>query len=226
MRAMIFNKPAAVVFDFDGTLADTTGLIVACYQATYQYLAIVAPPPERIAATIGLSLEAAFALLTDMSEQDAAAAARCYRTLFMEREINGSVSLEPFAGMPEVVAHCVRRGMPRAVGSSRGHDSLDPMLRSLGLFDSFDLVVDHSDAGVGKPDPAMLTVIADRLGVPRSDLLMIGDTTYDIEMGNNAGCRTIAVTWGNHDRRTLSDAGPTHIVDRPEEIISLLSGAE
>lgn len=223
---MKFKKPAAVVFDFDGTLADTTGLIVSCYQATYDYLGVDPPPAQQIAATIGLSLEAAFALLTNMTDEDAAAAARCYRTLFMEREINGSVLLKPFAGMPEVVAHCVAGGLPRAVGSSRGHDSLDPMLRSLGLFDSFDLVVDHSDAGVGKPDPAMLTVIADRLGVPRSDLLMIGDTTFDIEMGNNAGCRTIAVTWGNHDRKTLAEARPTHMVDTPEEIIALLNGAE
>ena len=221
---MMITKPAAVVFDFDGTLADTTGLIVSCYRATYQHLGLEAPPAERLAATIGLTLEAAFALLTNMSDEDAGAAALCYRTLFLDRGPQGMNGLKEIAGMSEVVVHCVDQSLPCAVGSSRGHDSLDPMLRFLGMYDSFDLVVDHSDAGAGKPDPAMLTVIAERLKVPRSDLLMIGDTTFDIEMGNNAGCRTIAVTWGNHDRAMLANANPTHMVDSPAEIIALLDG--
>ncbi len=69
--------------------------------------------------------------------------------------------------MLDVVADCVGQESPRAVGSSHRHDSLDPMLRTLGLFDSFDLMGDHSDPGVLTPPPT-LTVIAERLGVLRS----------------------------------------------------------
>ena len=211
--------PGAIVFDFDGTIGDTRGLILSCFLATYRELELPAPSEEAIAATIGLRLERAFANLSDLDDAASLAAANSYRRIFHARD---HAAVAPIRGVPEVVRRCHGAGLPIAVGSSRGHDTLDPMLKGLGLFELFGLVLDHGDAGAEKPDPAMLQVVARRFGVAPSQLIMIGDTTFDVEMGNNAGAFSVGVTWGNHTREQLLGANPSLIAESPEELTSFL----
>lgn len=214
-------KVEAIVFDFDGTIGDTRGLIVSCFLATYDALGIDPPTEADIASTIGLPLERSFEMLSGLSEAESGHAAEVYRRLFTDR---GTDELRPIPGMPEVVAACSTLGVPLAVGSSRGHASLDPMLELLGVYHYFDAVLDHDDAGKAKPAPDMLFRIAERFGVAPEGIVMIGDTVFDLEMGRNAGARTIGVTWGNHGREQLLGAEPTLLVDRPSEILDYLEG--
>jgi phosphoglycolate phosphatase len=213
------QKPAAIVFDFDGTIADTQALIVSCFRATYERLGRPAPSFEAIAATIGLPLERAFQQLSGFSETEADEIAAEYRRVFDGRVGEETV---PIAGMPEVVRACRALGVPLAVASSRGTGSLLPMIDALGLAGCFREVVGREDVTEEKPAPAMLVEVARRLAVPVTELLMIGDTYYDLEMARRAGCRALGVSFGNHSRQELSKAEPAAIVDAPEKILGLL----
>lgn len=210
-----------MVFDFDGTIGDTKSLIITCFQATYTELGLPIPEESAIASTIGLPLESAFDRLSAFGADESATAAAVYRRRFAQLDFRG---VRPFAGMPEVVTGCRDRGIPVAVASSRNHRTLDPMLEALGIFDHLELVVDHDDAGTEKPDPEMLYLIARGLEIDPKELVMVGDTRYDIEMGKNAGSRTVAVTWGNHSPEELAALEPDLLARRPEEITRFLCG--
>ncbi|MFP4331158.1 MAG: HAD family hydrolase [Spirochaetaceae bacterium] len=213
----LLPKPEAIVFDFDGTIADTRSLIVSCFRKTFAALSITAPQERLIAATIGLPLETAFARLTGLGGIESLAAADRYREIFRSLDLP---EVEPIAGMDALVRRLAAAGVPLAVASSRDHDTLDPMLSSLGLFDLFATVIDSDDAGREKPEPDMLFLAAERLAVPPGRLVMIGDTSFDIEMGHNAGAWTIGVTWGNHSREEIEAAKPTIIVTEADQIAS------
>lgn len=164
-------------------------------------------------------METSFARLSGLDDSNSAEAAAVYRECFATLD---SRKVPPIPGMPGVVRAVHGAGLRLAVASSRGHDTLDPMLRALGLLDYFDLVMDHQDAGREKPHPAMLHAIADAFRREPVELVMIGDTVYDLEMGRNAGSLTIGVTWGNHSREELATMEPWLIVDEPPEILQAL----
>lgn len=215
----LLPEPEAVVFDFDGTIADTRGLIVSCFRKTYGALGMEPPEETLIAGTIGLPLATAFARLSGFSSAESEQAAERYRTLFRELDVR---EVAPLPGMVPLLHRCAEAGIPLGVASSRGHDTLDPMLEALGVFELLGAVVDTADAGEEKPNPQMLLLAAEKLGVKPSRVVMIGDTSFDIEMGRNAGAWTIAVTWGNHSREELEAAKPTILAARAEEIASAL----
>lgn len=212
-------SPKAIVFDFDGTIADTQALILSSFRATYERLGRPAPAADDIAATIGLPLERAFQNLSGFTETEAREVAAEYRRLFDSRVKEETLPIE---GMPEVVKACAALGRPLAVASSRGRGSLIPMIEALGLDGCFDVVVGREDVAEEKPDPALLREIARRLQVAPDELLMIGDTYYDLEMARRAGAIAVGVTFGNHSREELSRAEPAAIVERPAEILQLL----
>ena len=219
MMTMPQISPAVVVFDFDGTIADTLATIVACYRATYEKLGTPAPSDERIAATVGLPLSTALRVQSGFDDDQLSTAVAVYRDVFSGLDL---AAVQPIPGMPDVVRACVVAGFPVAVASSRSHQSLDPMLKALGLFDCMSIVVDHTDAGEEKPHPAMLFTIARSLDVPVTELVMIGDTTFDIRMGHAAGCATIGVSWGSHSRSALEETAPSFLVDETAGILDAL----
>ena len=211
--------PAAVVFDFDGTIADTLAVITACYRAMYAALGDPCPTDREIAATVGVPLETAIRMQSGYADGELSRAVDAYRDAM--RRLDLSI-VKPFDRMPEVIHACRDAGITVAVASSRSHASLDPMLSALGLYDQMAMVIDHTDAGHEKPHPAMLTLIARSLGVGASQLAMVGDTSFDIEMGHAAGAMTIGVTWGSHERSTIEHANPTVIADSPDQILTAI----
>ncbi len=213
------RTPAAVVFDFDGTIADTLAVITACYREMYAALGDPCPTDREIAATIGVPLETAIRMQSGYTDEMLSRAVDAYRDAMRRLDLS---LVEAFDGMPEAIRACVDAAIPVAVASSRSHQSLDPMLSALGLFDTMAMVVDHTDAGHEKPHPAMLAVIAESLGVDPSLLVMVGDTTFDVEMGHAAGAMTIGVTWGSHERISIERANPTVIADSPSQILAAL----
>ncbi|TVQ28878.1 MAG: HAD family hydrolase [Spirochaetaceae bacterium] len=213
------RTPAAVVFDFDGTIADTMAVIIECYRAMYAALGDPCPTDREISATIGVPLETAIRMQSGYADGMLSRAVDAYRDAMRRLDLS---LVQSFDGMPGVIRACAAAGMPVAVASSRSHQSLDPMLSALGLYETMAMVIDHTDAGHEKPHPAMLTLIAESLGVDASLLVMVGDTTFDVEMGHAAGAMTIGVTWGSHERTSIERANPTVIADSPPQILAAL----
>ena len=215
--------PRAILFDFDGTLADTARGIVATVQGTLERLGYPAADPAAVRRTIGLPLTDCFRLATAVPDAQVDDAVAIYRQLFP------SLALDHIVIYPHVLDTLDllrRRGHILAIVSSRHHMSLDPLVQQLGIIRHIPLdhVFGEGDGTALRPKPApdlALHALA-ALGLPASDALVVGDTTFDILMGSSAGCRTCAVTYGNQQRPQLLTAHPGAIIDRFDQLPATL----
>lgn len=213
------SRPTALVFDFDGTIADTRTIIVDSYREAFTRVEIDCPSDKEISATIGIPLASAFRALTGADDELIDRAVEAYRDVFRQRGYGDVVA---FPGMVQVARSCHAAGFRMGIASSRSNQSLGDMVKHLGVADCFEVTASREDATHDKPHPELLLSVVSRLGVEPRQVLMIGDTTFDIEMGHAAGCLTCAVTWGNHNRAQLKSVHPTVLVDDAADFEPLL----
>ena len=201
------DYPTLYILDFDGTLADTGGIIRASMHHAFAALGL----PDRTDAdcdtTIGLPLEVGFArLFPDASAGDLPARyVAIYRRRFDELNVPGAVPL--FPKVAETLESLRARGARIAIASSRHRRTLDIFVRDLGLSPWIDAVLGGEDAPRPKPDPALVLKVQCRFGADPASTVVVGDTPYDMEMGRRAGCRVIGATYGYGARKALIDAG-------------------
>lgn len=201
-----------LIFDFDGTLADTTGAIILTIAQTLAALGRKAPPGEDFTPYIGLPLKKIFELaLATADEKLTAEAVRVYRQRFPE---NCKTSVRLFPGVRDGLAGLRDAGMVLAIASSRGRASLLALTERLGITADFACIAGEEDAPRPKPAPDMALLVADRTGIPPGSAMFIGDTVFDIACGKAAGMRTCGVAYGNHSGAQLLDAGADHVIDR------------
>ena len=200
----------AVLFDFDGTLADTAPGIVLTMQETFRCMGLPIPQEDTIRQTIGLPLADCIRILGKLPAEDVERGTEIYRELFPAFELT---HITIFPAVPETVRELHSRGIRMAICTSRGRGSLESILSRNGLWEYFEAVVTASDNITPKPAPDMVLTLLDRMGLVPEDALVVGDTTFDVLMGNRAGCRTIAVTYGNHPPQQLRSVGPGRIID-------------
>ena len=205
-----------ILFDFDGTLADTAQGIVETLRESFVRLGRPVPTEEEMVATIGRPLWKAFQTLGNMTDEEAFQAVEIYRQLFMEYEIP---NIRMFPGVVAMLEQLAQRGIRMAVVTSRDRHSLDLILQNNGIDRYFEMEVTVDDHLTPKPAPDMVLTLLKRMEIQADETLVVGDTTFDIEMGNRAGCRTCAVTWGNHSRELLATVCPDLIIDELGEIL-------
>ena len=203
---------AALIFDFDGTLADTQRGILATAQEVLRRMGYAPADEQALAATIGLPLKENFTRGAGLSEEEADRAVAIYRDIFEKVAIP---VITCFPGVEEVLATLAERGVPMAVASSRGQHSLEGLMQHLGLDRYIPLahVFGVETAARHKPAPDMVYVIMGKLGVKPEETLVVGDTTFDIEMGKAAGCYTCGVSYGNQSADQLAGASPNYLLD-------------
>lgn len=209
---------AALIFDFDGTLADTQRGILATAQEVLRRMGRGPADEKALAATIGLPLIENFTRGAGLSEEEAGRAVEIYRDIFESVAIP---TITPFPGVEETLAALFSRGVPMAVASSRGQRSLEILMQHTGLDRYIPLthVFGLETAARPKPAPDMVYVILGKLGAKPEGTLVIGDTTFDIEMGKAAGCYTCGVTWGNQSASQLAGASPNYLLDDLRQLI-------
>ena len=212
-------KFSNIVFDFDGTLADTATEIVATMVRTFRDLGYHIPSEEAMRQTIGMRLSLALASLAGLDEAQTEEATAHYRKIFMAEGI-GRVKL--FPGVAEGLRVLNSSGVRLAIATSRNSESLKEILQMNDVTECFEAFVTNSDHLAPKPDPEMVKVLMERMCIKAEDTLVVGDTTFDIQMGNDAGCSTCAVTWGNHDRSMLESSFPSFIVNDFRELLKLV----
>ena len=203
---------AAIIFDFDGTLADTRRGILATAQEVLRRMGLPPADETAMAATIGLPLIENFTRGVGMSEEDAQRAVTIDRAIF---EAVGVPVIDLFPGVEETLRTLAERGVPMAVASSRGQHSLEMLMQKTGLAQYIPLehLFGVETAARPKPAPDMVYVILGRLGAKPEETLVVGDTTFDLEMGRNAGCYTCGVSYGNQTAEQLATASPNYIID-------------
>ena len=193
-----------VILDFDGTIADTKSLIVSTMQQTLSVLGLPARSDEACASMIGLPLRQTFTDLIPMDDETADLCDKTYRELFMQNNKPGIVKLFPH--VRETIAELYAMGIIITVASSRGRDTLVSFLDEMGLMMYISKVVSSQDVEQAKPALDMVYVIMEHSEAEKEDVLMVGDTVFDIDMGKNAGVKTCGVTYGNGKIDELSHA--------------------
>lgn len=112
--------------------------------------------------------------------------------------------------------------MKIAIASSRHRHTLDRYVKELGLAPLVEMTIGADDVTKAKPDPQPVNIVLEALGVPAEETVMVGDAPFDILMGRAAGCRTIAVTYGNGTAEDLQAAGADFLAGKFSEILDMI----
>lgn len=198
------NKIKAIILDFDGTLGDTTDVIIRTIQATIKELGLPSRTDAECAAMIGLRLTDTPPALFPEENVNINKYASTYRRLFHTFNSDGAVRIYPH--VMETLTELKNRGMILTIASSRSHSTLDDYVMKLGFSDLISLVIGAEDVSEGKPSPEAVNMTLQQLDIKAEEALVVGDTSFDIDMGRNAGAKTCGVTYGNGTIESLSNA--------------------
>lgn len=197
-----------IVFDWDGTLFDSTALIVQCIQAASRDLGLPVPDDERAAYVIGLGLHDALQhAVPGLAPERYPELGRRYRAHYFARQHELVLFPGTLAMLQALKAR--RHGLAVATGKSRA--GLDEALAHASLRGVFD-ATRTADETASKPDPLMLNQLMREFGTEPGRTLMIGDTTHDLQLAANAGTASLAVSYGAHAPETFRALGPLAVL--------------
>ena len=196
-------SPQLIIFDWDGTLADTTAPIIRTMQAAFQECGWPPPADEAVKPLIGNSLAGIIARL--LPEGDAAQQAEIARAYSLSTLNPNNQNMMLFADALPCLDALKQKGYWLAVATGKGRRGLDMAMAETGSAGFF-LATRTVDECAAKPQPEMVLSICEELGVPVSRTLVIGDTSHDLNMAYNAGCQAVAVTTGAHEAHQLQSA--------------------
>ena len=231
-----------VVFDWDGTLFDSTALIVRCIQAACRDIGVPVPSEQQAAYVIGLGLHDALQhAVPGLPRERYPELGQRYRHHYFASQD----TLVLFPGTLEMLHALKARNHWLAVATGKSRRGLDEALRTVltnepaaqpapqggsgdlgrpgvslkGLFDG----TRTADETAGKPNPLMLQQLMREFGTEPERTLMIGDTTHDLQMALNAGTASVGVSFGAHDHAMFADLGPLHVAHSTAELARWLA---
>jgi pyrophosphatase PpaX len=206
------------LFDLDGTLIDSIELILRSYRHTMRTHRGEEPADADWMEGLGTPLWVQFRQFTDDPvEIDAMVATYRAYNLAHHDEL-----VRPYEGVVEAVRALKRRGRPLGLVTSKMRSGAMRGLVRASLDDAFDVVVGADDVTHPKPHPEPVRLALERLGVPASDAVFVGDSRHDLVAGRAAGVKTAAALWGPFDRSHLEDLAPDYWLERPADL-SLLT---
>ena len=196
-----------IVWDFDGTLADSRPLIVAGMEHALQGLGLQALPGIREAwlRQVGLPVEEGLKRTFAGLDVDFTEVMKVYRSFDW---LANEHLLQPFPGMSELVHELHGRGVKMAIASSKRTVPLKRQLTTLGWAACFDPLVTPDDVRLGKPHPESLEICLKVHGLRPEEAVMIGDTPFDLEMAQRARVPSVAVGHGFYGQDALLECGP------------------
>jgi phosphoglycolate phosphatase len=196
-----------VVFDWDGTLFDSTALITRCIQAACVDVGVPRPSDEQASYVIGMGLiEALQHAAPGLARERYPELGARYRHHYLARQHE----LTLFDGTLTMLEALKARGHLLAVATGKSRRGLDDALSSSALRGLFD-ATRTADETASKPDPRMLHELMNDLVVGPERTLMIGDTTHDLQLALNAGVASVGVSYGAHDHGAFDTFPTRHI---------------
>jgi pyrophosphatase PpaX len=218
-----------VLFDLDGTLIDTTDLILASFAWTFDHhLPGRLPARETLVHTFGRSLPAVLReLAAEHHDGDPDLLTSSMLATYRDFQLKQHDTLiKPFPGVAEMLRELHARQRRLGLVTSKREGFARRGLAIFGLEPLFEVAIFHDDTARHKPEPEPLLLAAERAGLMPGNVVYVGDSIHDVAAGRAAGMRTVSVLWGPFDRAVLERAGPDHIVERPEDLVTLLTKDE
>ena len=203
-----------IAFDWDGTLFDSTAIITRCIQLAVMDVGGKRPSDQDASYVIGLGLMQALAhAAPDVPSSKYPELGQRYKHHYMAHQ--NDISL--FAGVLPMLADLKTRNHLLAVATGKSRRGLDDTLLAVELHGVFDSSR-TADETAGKPHPLMLQELMQELGVEAHRVLMIGDTTHDLQMALNAGCPSIGVSYGAHEPAAFEPLDPRFVAHSVAEL--------
>lgn len=210
-----------IIFDFDGTLADTAELTVETMHKTNRALNLPDKSDAECKAMIGYRLEEIPSILwpemPDLSERYAAT----FREIYKSAKEDFKVRTYP--GVSDTLTRLKLNGIRMAVASSRSKVSLMDLCHELHIDDYFQMVVGGGDVKNGKPAPDPVNLVLATQGWDKDETLVVGDMSVDILMGKAVGAATCGVIYGNGSVAELRDVGADYLISDFSELKDLLN---
>ena len=209
-----------IAFDWDGTLFDSTTIIARCIQAAVRDVGGKEPTFEAASYVIGMGLMQALAhAAPDVPQEMYPRLGDRYRHHYFA--IQHEISL--FEGVLPLLAALKGRGHVLTVATGKSRRGLDEALATSALAGVFD-ASRTADQTAGKPDPLMLRELMAEFDIPPERTLMVGDTTHDLQMALNAGCASVAVSYGAHDHAVFDALTPLFVAHSVAQLHEWLLG--
>lgn len=201
------------VFDLDGTILDSRANIVRAVQEAAGLLGMEPPPADEIPKVIGLSLTEALArLFPHLDDARARDMDQAYRTCFVRSRTRPDYDEPLFEGTREVLDALEAEGVLLGIATGKAMRGVRHFLEHHGLAGRF-ATIQTPDHSPGKPHPGMLRRAMVETGALPAHTVMIGDTSFDMQMARAAGVSALGVAWGNHPVTELEAAGAHRLVD-------------
>ncbi len=208
----------AVLFDLDGTLIDSTRLIIESYHHTMRVHRGRTLPDAEWIAGLGTPLRVQFRRFTE----DEAEVQRMIATYREWNLAHHDATVRSFPGAVDAVKSLKARGALVGIVSSKNRHGVDRGLALCGFDGLFDTIVTSDDLEASKPDPAPVTAALEHLGTAPAAALFVGDSPHDIAAGRDAGTRTAACLWGPFERQALAVERPDFWLDSFQDLNALL----
>ena len=210
------------VFDCDGTLVDSQHSIISSMDAAFDAHGVPRADRNAIRRVVGLPLLTAIQHLSPNHPPELVEAVRGdYGKAWHHLRETEGLNEPLFPGLLAVLDRLEQDGWLLGVATGKSRRGLDGTLESHSILERF-VTLQTADRARGKPHPEMLLNAMDETGAAPSETVMIGDTTFDIEMACNAGAMAIGVSWGYHEVEELHLAGASEVIDAFDELPDLL----
>jgi phosphoglycolate phosphatase len=208
-----------VILDCDGTLVDSQNGICLAMEHAFTKLGLEAPAREATLAIVGLSLPEAFAALAPAHDEETRAAlAECYRQAFLELRRDPTLQEPLYDGIAAAIeAFGKREDIVLGMATGKSRRGVDRLIQREGWESRF-VTVQTADDHPSKPHPAMILAAMAEAGVGPERTVMVGDTTFDIEMARAAGVGALGVGWGYHPAAYLRAAGAHGVIAAGESL--------
>jgi phosphoglycolate phosphatase len=222
---MSLSKPQLVLIDLDGTLVDSVPDLAYCIDEMMKVLGKEPWGIDKVLTWVGNGVDRLVmraltdTLWEDPSEQDFQEAQPIFMKLYAENTSGRSCLYD---GIEEGLKYLKTSGFKVGCVTNKAEAFTVPLLKDMGIYDQFDVVVSGDTTPKKKPDPLPLLYAAEQLGEQPSDCLMVGDSMHDVEAARKAGFQVVCVPYGYNHGIDIRDAKPDAVIDSLAELKNLI----
>lgn len=219
------SRVMLAVFDCDGTLVDSQHAINSCMTDAFIHVGLQPPPISSVRRVVGLPLAQAIEILADDDVAPVPAMVEAYSASWQRMRTGGKLDEPLFDGTFELLSGLHASAWTLGVATGKSMRGLEATLAHHGLNGLFS-TLQTADRARGKPHPEMLELAMAETAAEPAETVMIGDTTYDMEMAVNAGVRALGVAWGYHAPEDLKAAGALMVAENVADLNRYLKNLE